>query len=60
MDKTICMRCKDAGTKGFVPYKIIKDVDGQSIQFIGQLCTRCYKELFEQSAAQEQKEESNG
>ena len=46
MDKTICMKCKEAGTKGLVPYKIIKDVDGQSVQFVGQLCTKCYKELF--------------
>lgn len=47
MDKTICMRCKESGSKGIVPYKIIKDVDGQSVKFVGQLCTRCFKELFE-------------
>ena len=56
MDKTICMRCKEAGSKGIVPYKIIYDVDGESVKFIGQLCTRCYKELFEP----EKKEENNG
>ena len=50
MDKTICMRCKESGSKGIVPYKIIKDVDGQSVKFIGQLCTRCFKELFEVQA----------
>ena len=48
MDKTICTRCKEAGSKGLVPYKIIYDVDGQSVKFVGQLCTKCYKEIFEE------------
>jgi len=56
MDKTICMRCKEAGSKGLVPYKIIYDVDGESIKFVGQLCAKCYKELFEEP----RKEENNG
>lgn len=45
-DKTICMRCKNAGAKSLIPYKIIEDKDGQSVKFIGQLCEKCYNELF--------------
>lgn len=46
-DKYVCSRCKESGSKGMIPYKIIKDVDGMSVKFIGQLCNKCYKELFE-------------
>ena len=45
-DKYICMRCKSAGAKSLIPYKIIEDKNGESIKFCGQLCERCFKELF--------------
>lgn len=51
MDKYICSRCKDAGTKGLVPYKIIRESDGMSVKFVGQLCEKCYKEIFETNEA---------
>ena len=47
-DKYMCMRCKSAGTKSLVPFKIIEDKDGMSVKFMGQLCERCFKELFKQ------------
>ncbi len=45
-DKYMCMRCKSTGAKSLVPFKIIEDKDGMSVKFMGQLCERCYKELF--------------
>lgn len=50
-DKYACMRCKCSGAKSLVPYKIIRDDNGESVKFIGQLCERCYKELFETNEA---------
>lgn len=50
-DKYVCSRCKESGSKGLIPYKIIKDVDGMSVKFVGQLCNKCYKELFETNTA---------
>lgn len=50
-DKYACMRCKCSGTKALVPYKIIRDDNGESVKFVGQLCERCYKELFETNEA---------
>lgn len=50
-DKYACMRCKCAGAKSLIPYKIIRDNNGESVKFIGQLCERCYKELFETNTA---------
>lgn len=41
------MRCKCAGAKTLVPYKIIEDKNGESVKFMGQLCERCFKELFD-------------
>lgn len=46
-DRYTCMRCKCAGAKAMIPYKIIEDKDGEGVRFKGQLCERCYKELFE-------------
>lgn len=56
-DKYVCSRCKESGGKGMIPYKIIKDVDGMSVKFVGQLCERCYKELFETKDAPAQSTE---
>ena len=50
-DKYACMRCKCSGAKTLVPYKIIRDDNGESVKFIGQLCERCYKELFKTNEA---------
>lgn len=50
-DKHMCMKCKCAGAKSLVPYKIIEDRDGESVKFVGQLCERCFKELFETNTA---------
>ena len=41
----MCKRCKAAGAKSLVPYKIIED-KGDSVKFIGQLCQRCFDEIF--------------
>ena len=45
-EKNICMKCKCAGAKSLVPYKIIEDRDGESVRFKGQLCEKCFNELF--------------
>ena len=45
-EKYICMKCKSVGAKSIIKYKIIEDVDGQSVKFIGQLCEKCFNELF--------------
>lgn len=50
-DNYVCMRCKCSGVKSLVPYKIIRDDNGESVRFIGQLCERCFKELFETNDA---------
>ena len=54
MDKMMCMRCKCAGAKSLVPYKIIMDKDGNSVKFIGQLCERCFKEIFDRAPTTEE------
>ena len=46
-DKNICMKCKCAGAKSLVPFKIIEDRDGMSVKFKGQLCEKCFNELME-------------
>lgn len=51
-----CKRCNCSGAKSLIPYKIIKDTDGESVKFVMQLCERCYKELFEP----QKKGETNG
>ena len=44
--KYICMKCKCAGAKTLVPFKIVEDRDGESIKFRGQLCEKCFNELM--------------
>lgn len=59
-DKYMCMKCKCAGAKSLVPFKIIEDRDGMSVKFRGQLCERCFKELFDPLLKnKEQEGESN-
>lgn len=50
-DKYACMRCRCSGAKSLIPYKLIRDDNGESVKFVGQLCERCFKELFETSKA---------
>lgn len=45
-DKYVCMKCKCAGAKSLVSFKIIEDRDGESIKFRGQLCEKCFNELI--------------
>ena len=40
------MRCKCAGAKSLVPFKIVEDRDGMSVKFRGQLCEKCFNELM--------------
>ena len=56
-EKNICMRCKSAGAKSLVPYKIIEDRDGESVRFRGQLCEKCFNELFGSPQNTENKEQ---
>ena len=45
-EKNICMKCKCAGAKSLVPFKIIEDRNGESVKFRGQLCEKCFNELI--------------
>ena len=56
-EKNICMKCKCAGAKSLVPFKIIEDRDGMSVKFRGQLCEKCFNELM--ASARNTKEENN-
>ena len=55
--KYICMKCKCAGAKSLVPFKIIEDRNGESVKFRGQLCEKCFNELI--ASAQKIKDEDN-
>lgn len=57
-DKYTCMKCKCAGAKSLVPFKIIEDRDGMSVKFRGQLCERCFKELFEEKTEEKNNAEN--
>ena len=52
-DKNICMKCKCAGAKSLVPFKIIEDRDGMSVKFRGQLYEKCFNELVESAQNKE-------
>ena len=56
-EKNICMKCKCAGAKSLVPFKIIEDRDGESVKFRGQLCEKCFNELI--ASAQSTNEKDN-
>ena len=58
-NKYMCMKCKCAGAKSLVPFKVIEDRDGMSVKFRGQLCERCFKELFEDKVEEEKMENNN-
>lgn len=45
-EKNVCMKCKAAGAKSIIKYKIIEDINGESIKFIGQLCERCFNDFM--------------
>ena len=55
--KYICIKCKCAGAKSLVPFKIIEDRNGESVKFRGQLCEKCFNELI--ASAQKIKDEDN-
>ena len=59
MNKYICMKCKGTGDKKIVPYKIIKDINGDGIKFVGQLCEDCFKQIFESAPSTSEKNEEN-
>ena len=40
------MKCKAAGAKSIIRYKIIEDINGESIKFIGQLCEKCFNDFM--------------
>ena len=44
--KYVCMKCKCAGAKSLVPFKIVEDKNGESVKFKGQLCEKCFNELI--------------
>ena len=56
-EQYVCMKCKCAGAKSLIPYKLIEDRDGESIKFKGQLCERCFNELM--APTQSTKEEDD-
>lgn len=58
-NKYMCMKCKCAGAKSLVPFKVIEDRDGMSVKFRGQLCERCFKELFEDKTEEKNNGENN-
>lgn len=57
-NKYMCMKCKCAGAKSLVPFKVIEDRDGMSVKFRGQLCERCFKELFEDKSEEKNNAEN--
>ena len=58
-EKCICMRCKCAGAKSLVPFKIVEDRDGMSVKFRGQLCEKCFNELMAPPQNTENKNDKN-
>lgn len=58
-NKYMCMKCKCAGAKSLVPFKVVEDRDGMSVKFRGQLCERCFKELFEDKTEEKNNGENN-
>jgi len=58
-EKNICMKCKTAGAKSIIRYKIIEDVDGQSVKFIGQLCEKCFNDFMAPAPTTDNKDDKN-
>ena len=52
-----CKRCGMAGARKFIPYKIIRDDNGESIKFMGQICERCFDEFFGRAPTTENENE---
>ena len=48
-----CKRCGTAGIRKLIPYKIIRDDNGESVKFMGQLCENCFKEIFDRAQTTE-------
>lgn len=58
-EKYTCMKCKCAGAKSLIPYKIIEDRDGESVKFKGQLCEKCFNELMAPAQNTDNESEKN-
>lgn len=56
-EKNVCMKCKAAGAKSIIRYKIIEDINGESIKFIGQLCEKCFNDFMAPAPTTENKNE---
>ena len=59
-EQYVCMRCKAAGPKSIIKYKIIEDITGNSVKFKGQLCERCFNELMAPARNSENVDEKKG
>ncbi len=57
--KYICMKCKCAGAKSLVPFKIIEDRDGMSVKFRGQLCEKCFNDFMAPAPTTDNKDDKN-
>lgn len=58
-EQYVCMKCKCAGAKSLIPYKLIEDRDGESIKFKGQLCERCFNELMTPAQSTKEKDDES-
>ena len=47
-DSYVCKRCGATGTNKEIPYKMI-DISGDRVVFKGQLCEKCFAEIFARS-----------
>ena len=56
-EKYVCMKCKAAGAKSIVRYKIIEDIDGESVKFKGNLCERCFNDFMAPAQSTDNKNE---
>lgn len=54
-----CKRCGTAGIRKLIPYKIIRDDNGESIKFMGQLCENCFEEIFDGAPTTEKQEDND-
>lgn len=58
-EQYVCMRCKCAGAKSLIPYKLIEDRDGESVKFRGQLCEQCFNNLLAPAQSEKGKDEND-
>ena len=58
-DLYCCKRCNLTDIRKAIPYKIIRDDNGESIKFMGQLCENCFKEIFDGAPTMEKQEDND-